>query len=78
MELCEISTPDHKIDGKSLIGTIQSNAAPSPHETFYWQSGGGEDPQWAVRHGDWKLLHNPIGNHLSESEKINKNYISIT
>ena len=22
-----------------------------------------------MRHGDWKLIHNPVGNHLSEAKK---------
>ena len=33
--------------------------ADSPHQTFHWQSGGGRNPQWAVRDGDWKLITNP-------------------
>lgn len=30
-----------------------------PHEAFYWQLGRGNDAQWVVRDGDWKLLGNP-------------------
>src|SRR5690606_23604403 len=73
LELCEINLPKHKIDGRSLTSIIKSREASSPHETFFWESGGGENPQWAVRHGDWKLLQNPVGNHLSESEKNPQN-----
>jgi len=29
-----------------------------PHETFYWRI----DGMWAVRHGDWKLVHGQAGN----------------
>ena len=27
------------------------------------------EPQWAVRQGDWKLISNPVGNHLAEDER---------
>jgi len=59
-ELCSIRLPDRKIDGKSLLPVIRSAKAPTAHEIFFWESGGGNDPQWAVRKGDWKLMHNPI------------------
>lgn len=40
---------------------IRSASAPSPHQQFFWQYGGTADnPQWAVRDGDWKLLHSPV------------------
>ncbi len=29
------------------------------HTVFHWQTGGGRNPSWAVRDGDWKLLGNP-------------------
>ena len=47
------------LDGKSIKEVILSESAPSPHETFYWHLGGGRNPEWAVRDGDWKLLGNP-------------------
>jgi arylsulfatase A len=53
--LCGVPLPTPKIDGKSLVPVLQSANAPSPHDTFYWQSGGGKEPQWAVRQGDWKF-----------------------
>lgn len=57
--LCNVPAPDHRLDGKDISAMIQNNAA-SPHQTFHWQSGGGRNnPQWAVRHGDWKLIGNP-------------------
>jgi arylsulfatase A-like enzyme len=59
-ELCAVSLPKRKIDGKSLVPVIRSAKAASPHEVFHWQSGsamGG--PHWAVRAGDWKLIGNP-------------------
>lgn len=61
-ELCSVPLPDRKLDGRSLVKVIHSSEAPSAHDSFIWQSGGGDNPQWAVRQGDWKLLHNPLGN----------------
>lgn len=57
-DYCEIPLPAHHLDGKSLKAAIQNNAD-SPHESFYWHLGGGNNPQWVVRQGDWKLLGNP-------------------
>lgn len=60
-EYCGITLPDRKLDGKSITKVIASEKAASPHSSFYWQSLGTKgNPQWAVRAGDWKLLHNPI------------------
>jgi len=58
-ELCGVELPKRKIDGRSLLPVIRSADAPSPHTEFHWQSGGGRQPQWAVRQGDWKLIGNP-------------------
>lgn len=52
-DLCGISKP--KLEGKSLLPVIKSNAAPSAHTLFRWKSG----KRWAVRKGDWKLLGRP-------------------
>lgn len=57
-EYCEIPLPERRLDGKSLKAVIQNNAD-SPHDSFYWHLGGGNNPQWVVRQGDWKLLGNP-------------------
>lgn len=67
-ELCNVPLPKPKIDGKSLLPIIISDTASSPHRVFFWQSGGGKDPQWAVRQGDWKLLHNPAQAKAKETE----------
>ncbi len=74
-ELCKVPLPDRKIDGKSLVGVIGSSKISSPHDTFIWQSGGGMNPQWAVRHGKWKLLNNPIGNKLQDSLSQTRLYL---
>lgn len=69
-ELCDVPLPKRKIDGKSLVKVIRSAEAKSPHDTFVWQSGGSQQsPQWAVREGDWKLVHNPIGDKLFGDNK---------
>jgi arylsulfatase A len=73
--LCNIPLPERKIDGKSLVEVIRSANAPSPHETFFWQSGGGESPQWAVRQGEWKLMFNPIGYKGTAPESNRKLYL---
>ena len=41
-----------KLDGVNLLPYLQGQNAGKPHETFYWRFG----PQWAIRHGDWKLV----------------------
>lgn len=58
-DLCGVDSPERKLDGRSIVPVIRSDDAPSPHQTFHWQSGGGKNPQWAVRDGDWKLIGNP-------------------
>ncbi|WP_157558153.1 sulfatase-like hydrolase/transferase [Niabella aurantiaca] len=59
-EYCKIPLPDRRLDGKSLAGIIRDNSTPSQHGVFFWKQGGTkENPQWAVRRGNWKLLHNP-------------------
>jgi len=60
-EYCGIPLPDLKIDGRSIVKLINSPNAKTPHPDFYWQCLGSKvNPQWAVREGDWKLLHNPL------------------
>lgn len=69
-ELCNVPLPSRKIDGKSLVKVIRSSRARTPHDAFIWQSGGSQqEPQWAVREGDWKLIHNPLGNKLFAGDK---------
>jgi len=60
--------PAWKLDGVDLRPYLTGQESGPPHETLYWRFG----KQWAVRHGDWKLL---VGNggsgkpelyHLSE------------
>jgi arylsulfatase A-like enzyme len=61
LQLCDVTTPSHKIDGHSLVPMLIDATARSPHKQFHWQSGRGlaGQPQWAVREGTWKLIGNP-------------------
>lgn len=45
-------TADDKLDGVDLRPFLAGDNKNRPHETMYWRFG----PQWAVRHGDWKLV----------------------
>jgi arylsulfatase A len=55
-ELCGAPLPKVHLDGKSLVAAIRSADAPTPHDVLNWQL----DKSWAVRSGDWKLLHDPV------------------
>lgn len=69
-ELCGIELPDRKLDGKSLVSIIKDENAPTQHNTFFWRQGGTkEEPQWAVRKGDWKLLRYP---EFAEKDELNE------
>jgi len=55
-QYCGLKPPEHKIDGKSIVSVIESPNAPSPHKVLHWETSRGK--HWAVREGDWKLVHN--------------------
>jgi arylsulfatase A-like enzyme len=44
--------PEWKLDGVNLLPYLTGEKSAKPHETLYWRFG----DQWAIRHGDWKLL----------------------
>lgn len=44
--------PAWKLDGVDLLPYLSGAEKGKPHETLYWRFG----EQWAVRHGDWKLV----------------------
>jgi arylsulfatase A-like enzyme len=55
LELSGIPHPDDvAFDGKSVVPLLEDATAPSRHELLFWQWQKG----WAVRQGDWKLIHN--------------------
>jgi arylsulfatase A-like enzyme len=58
-ELTGSGVPSRHLDGASMVTVIRSATAPSPHQSFYWQLGRGNNAQWVVREGPWKLLGNP-------------------
>jgi arylsulfatase A-like enzyme len=41
-----------KLDGVDLLPYLTGENDERPHETLYWRFGN----QWAIRHGDWKLV----------------------
>lgn len=44
--------PAWKLDGVDLLPYVTGANKARPHEAMYWRYG----DQWAVRHGDWKLV----------------------
>jgi arylsulfatase A-like enzyme len=44
--------PSWKLDGVNLLPYLTGKMSGTPHQTLYWRFG----PQWAIRHGDWKLV----------------------
>ncbi len=44
--------PAWRLDGVNLLPYLTDEAQGRPHETLYWRFG----KQWAIRHGDWKLV----------------------
>ena len=55
-QYCGLKPPEHKIDGRSIVSVIESPDAPSPHKVLHWETSRGK--HWAVREGNWKLVHN--------------------
>jgi len=45
--------PAWKLDGVNLLPYLSGETSGRPHETLYWRI----DGMWAIRHGDWKLVH---------------------
>jgi arylsulfatase A-like enzyme len=44
--------PSWKLDGVDLMPYLTGKQTARPHQTLYWRYG----PQWAIRHGDLKLV----------------------
>jgi arylsulfatase A-like enzyme len=52
--------PAWRLDGVDLMPFLTGKNTGKPHETLYWRFG----QQWAVRHGDWKLVAARPDNNL--------------
>jgi arylsulfatase A-like enzyme len=52
--------PAWKLDGVDLMPYITGKNTARPHETLYWRFG----DQWAIRHGDWKLVASRIDKNM--------------
>jgi arylsulfatase A-like enzyme len=55
-----------KLDGVDLMPYLTGEKTEGPHETLYWRFG----PQWAVRHGDWKLVAGNGGNNAGQLHNL--------
>jgi arylsulfatase A-like enzyme len=72
-DYCGVKLPNVSIDGKSIIQIIESDNAPPPHDVLHWESG----KHWAVREGDWKLVHNgPATDYKGRKLPKVKNFLS--
>jgi arylsulfatase A-like enzyme len=56
--------PSWKLDGVNLLPYLsgENPASARPHQDLYWRI----DGMWAIRHGDWKLVHGQAGPSLPE------------
>ena len=59
---------DWKLDGVNLLPHLTGTNTARPHETLYWRF----SPQWAVRHGDLKLVHSVGGSGKPELYDLSK------
>lgn len=67
-ELCGAKGPEGlHLDGKSIVEIIKAPSVPSPHDSWLWSFGASS--HWAVRQGDWKLIHKPRDNRNPGSLK---------
>ncbi|MEM6470129.1 MAG: sulfatase-like hydrolase/transferase [Planctomycetota bacterium] len=67
---CGVELPNVRLDGVSIADDLvgQSNGRP---EQFFWQMGKGQDAQWAVRDGPWKLIVHPRDTTLPQEQQVN-------
>jgi arylsulfatase A-like enzyme len=54
--------PAWKLDGVNLLPYLAGENKTPPHETLYWRI----DGMWAIRHGDWKLVHGQANDEAPE------------
>lgn len=57
-ELANVNLPQTHLDGRSLAGILRDARGTTPHagHALHWQVGQGENADWAVREGNWKLI----------------------
>ncbi len=60
--------PAWKFDGVDLLPYLTGKKTARPHETLYWRFG----EQWAIRHGDWKLVKSRGGGPQPELYDLGK------
>lgn len=60
--------PAWKFDGVDLLPYFTGKKTARPHETMYWRFG----EQWAIRHGDWKLVKSRGGGPQPELYDLGK------
>lgn len=60
--------PAWKFDGVNLLPYLTGKNTARPHETMYWRFG----EQWAIRHGDWKLVKSRGGGPKPELYNLGK------
>src|SRR5205823_10542665 len=51
-----------KLDGVNLLPYLMGENSARPHQTLYWRI----DGMWAIRHGDWKLVHGKADDNAPE------------
>ncbi|WP_422929644.1 sulfatase family protein [Singulisphaera sp. PoT] len=54
--------PSWKLDGVDLLPYLSGANLDRPHQTLFWKI----DGKWAIRHGDWKLVHGGPGDDAPE------------
>jgi arylsulfatase A-like enzyme len=59
-----------KLDGVDLTPFLSGQNSARPHETMYWRFG----PQWAIRHGDLKLVVSRGGSGKPELYDLAKDF----
>lgn len=77
--------PEWKLDGVNLLPYLSGRKKGTPHEELYWRfniwSDKPELNRWAIRQGDWVLVHNVVGrfpmelHNLAEDPGQKKNLI---
>lgn len=68
-ELCGVKLLNPDLDGLSVVPVLNSASAPSPHRTVHFYIPIGQDEQWAIHEGEWKLIGNAWDTTASDKNK---------